>query len=224
MCKNCTLLNSSTHNQEIDKNIENFTMSDTMLDGNLTFQSPTPSNGVFTRVTTTGRLSGWPLNGKFTDSTFKGTLSADWHHMAVGPTGYGHANNNSFNNVGFASAQLAKRVVHIAWMTYNKDGTFTIAKSHPNYHEVIAWAVPGFQYAFANLDGTLNSVPKTSFTINDVTDQGTSIKIWTTLPNVLPTPSCDGTPCPMLQPYAGGVITQTPPGVPTDLTQFAPPQ
>jgi hypothetical protein len=158
MCKNCTLLNSSTHNQEIDKNIENFTMSDTMLDGNLTFQSPTPSNGVFTRVTTTGRLSGWPLNGKFTD------------------------------------------------------------------HEVIAWAVPGFQYAFANLDGTLNSVPKTSFTINDVTDQGTSIKIWTTLPNVLPTPSCDGTPCPMLQPYAGGVITQTPPGVPTDLTQFAPPQ
>jgi hypothetical protein len=112
--------------------------------------------------------------------------------------------------------------VTASWLTYNNDGTFSILKSDPNYYNVVAWAVPGFKYAFASPSGALNSVPTTYFKINDVTDQGASIKIWTDLPNTLPTPTCGGVACPTYQAYAGGLITQTG-GSGPDLTQYAAP-
>jgi hypothetical protein len=217
VCQSCSFLSSSTNGQEVDKDIVNFTISNSTIHNNhnLTFQSPTPQNAVVNYTNVTGTLNGFPLNGTFANSTFGAGV-------VPGTTNYGHVNNNNFINNTFPSARIGQHFVSTSLLTYNNDGTFSILKSNPNYYLAVAWAVPGFQYAFADGDGTLNSTPVTKFTINDVTDQGTSIKIWTTLPNTLPTPTCNLHACPVYQAYAGGVITQTPAGVPVDLTQFAP--
>ena len=217
-CLTCTLLNSVTGAQEVDKNIVNYSFINSIIVGNhnMLFQSPSPYNMTVTNSTITGTLNGWPLNSIFANSTINGGTNAG------GPNGYGHVNNTTFINTPILSQQPLQHFVQRSWLTYNNDGTFSILKSDPNFDQTILWAVPSFKYAFSGVNGTLNSVPKTSFTITDVTDQGTSIKIWTDLPNTLPTPTCNSVACTTFQAYGGGVITQTNSG-PADVTQYAAP-
>lgn len=185
----------------------------------------TVASGSFNKTVLTQHAAGF-MNGWGQDTTIVG---GHYGQILPGP-GYGASSIARLDGVAVFNTAIVPHGLITAWIPNFSSGVFTIANNDTFWQNVLANAIPGFKYAFADVDGTLNAVPQTTFSISSISSDGTNTSFtltgcsWGPCTGPLPTPTCRSMPCPLYLLYPGFTITQinSPPGS-ADLTQFAAP-
>lgn len=146
----------------------------------------------------------------------------------MGPLGFGHGTSFAIINSS-VDAAVGSNICMPSIASGNTDlsfsaGRFTMPKTASSAHKntLFAWAIPGQKYYFAESDGTNDSVPATSFTITDYSEDASNYFVDTDIVGSLPTPTCNAIPCYCYTGWQASLVTETNSG-PANLTPFAAP-
>src|SRR5262249_25641272 len=113
-------------------------------------------------------------------------------YVRAGPTFYGVGQSLSITNSTIATAAESDLEINTSELSFS-NGTFFVATTSPNVHDVYAWAVPGHEYFFAYYDGSIHATDDngniTTFKVLDVRQDATYTYVDTDLGATLPTPT-----------------------------------
>lgn len=189
-------------------------------------QNPSPLNVVLDSTTWSGSIAGIGANVSILNSKI-GTLK-------VGPAG-GAGGTFLLSNSAWAAIQAPiGNFLLLTWVSYS-NGVFSIPLTSPQYNgNAVPWGVPGAEYGMADSDGTINSVPLTTFKVTGVTSDGTNAYYATgswvqagssiATPATLPTPTCNSHACFAVTAYPGTSLVERFIGSSTSQQQFFPVQ
>lgn len=209
---------TNTNTIEIDKNIQNLTIVNSIVDagGNMIFQSGSDN------VTVTN--FGGKISGTSRSMTITGNPNVI-SSLAIGPNCFGNGNALTIQGVTITTGQPIYCDVNASILTFTT-GTFSIANTAGSINTTIKAFVPGNKYFFAydpafnsNIGSFCNT--GTEFTVTDITQDGTNTYYATNIGSSLPSPTCGGHTYNAYSPFPAQTITQTNSG-PWDFTQYAP--
>lgn len=216
---NYTVTNSFVGTPEFDKLVDTLTM-DHVSARQFVFQSASFNHVTISNVTLSSVMNGTPNNVSISKSTMP--------RMFVGPLGFGHGTSISIADSTVATASgsnicLPSVAAGTTALSYSS-GRFTLPKTAPvaQKDDLFRWAIPGQKYYFGDIDATNNSIPATTFTITDFSEDASNYYMDTDMVGALPTPTCSFIPCRCYTSWQASSVTQTNSG-PADLTQFAAP-
>jgi len=169
-------------NNEIDKVIS-YLEYDNDTGQTLFVQSAAPTTLVI-KNSTFSVLMGTAQNTSIEGSTIG--------YVRAGPLFFGVGQSLSISNSIITTADEADLEIDTSELSFN-NGTFSVATTSPNVHDVYRWAVPGHEYFFAYYDGTIHPFDDTghitTFKVLDVRQDATYTYVDTDLGATLPTPT-----------------------------------
>jgi hypothetical protein len=167
---------------EVDKNFEVFSLNNHSVASNIVVQSNAGTMNLL-GVQAAG------LVGTTTNTTIQ---NSRFDTIFGGPTCCGAGNSLTLNNVTFTTAHVNYHFGTIANYTFSS-GTLIIAASDTAWKNTdIALWVPGHKYYVGDSDGSNTCSPANTFTVTDVSVNGSNINISTNLPSISFGNTCGG--------------------------------